>query len=143
MAFRRSALLEILGFDERLGAGTPFKSGEDTDALRRLSWIGRPGAYDPRIYVYHHHRRKTAEDVAEAHRGHDCGIGACFAKFGSRREPRGLYLRKWYWTMRRSSPRTNLRQIAAAFRFVARAGFLPNRVWTHPREGLAPTGEEP
>jgi glycosyltransferase involved in cell wall biosynthesis len=136
MAFRREALLEIGGFDERLGAGTRFKSGEDVDVLRRLSWCGKRGVYDPRICVYHHHGRKTDDDVRRASKGHDSGIGACFAKFACRREPRGVYLRQWYWQMRGNSMRRNVRQVSAALCFVARAGFVPKNVWTHPRHGL-------
>ena len=59
MAFRRDALLEIRGFDERLGAGTFFKSGEDTDVLRRLLLSGHSGIYSPKMLAYHHHGRKT------------------------------------------------------------------------------------
>ena len=76
MAFRRKPLLEARGFDERLGAGTRFRSGEDTDALWRLSLAGYDGRYEPDIVVYHHHRRKTLAEEAALLRGYDRGYGS-------------------------------------------------------------------
>ena len=58
MAFRRTILDQIGGFDENLGAGTSFAC-EDIDAVAASIWAGITGAYDPRPVVYHHHARKN------------------------------------------------------------------------------------
>ena len=57
MAFRRQALVDINGFDDNLGAGTPF-AFEDVDAELRALAAGWVGKYDPRSVVFHHHGRK-------------------------------------------------------------------------------------
>jgi cellulose synthase/poly-beta-1,6-N-acetylglucosamine synthase-like glycosyltransferase len=40
MAFRRTALEKIGGFDVALGAGTPARGGEDLAALISVLWAG-------------------------------------------------------------------------------------------------------
>lgn len=80
MAFRRGVLVEIGGFDERLGAGTPLRAGGDLDALSRASIAGHAGAYDPRPGVAHHHGRKTAAEGAAVTGGYDVGRGAYYLK---------------------------------------------------------------
>ena len=41
MAFRRQAVVEIGFFERKLGAGSPFRSGEDLDIALRLLQNGR------------------------------------------------------------------------------------------------------
>lgn len=55
MAFRRSRLVAIGGFDERLGAGAAGCS-EDSELWYRLLEHGDRLVYDPRAVVYHAHR---------------------------------------------------------------------------------------
>jgi glycosyltransferase involved in cell wall biosynthesis len=57
MAFRISALRELGGFDEALGAGTPAQGGEDTKAITDLLLAGRSTAYWPSAITRHFHRR--------------------------------------------------------------------------------------
>ncbi len=85
-ALRRDVFEAIGPFDERLGAGTPLHCGEDLDQLARASAAGFHGAYDPRILVYHHHRRSSREDGERLMRGYDIGRGAFYAK--ALRDPR-------------------------------------------------------
>lgn len=94
IAFRRSTLERIGGFDEALGAGTRFPS-EDIDAVATALWSGIPGAYDPRPTVYHHHGRKTLREARDLWLGYDWGRGAYFAKFILNPNSRTAYIRAW------------------------------------------------
>ncbi len=55
MAWRRSVLEQINGFDPALGAGTPAGSSEDIDALRRALLSGTTICYQPTALVWHDH----------------------------------------------------------------------------------------
>jgi glycosyltransferase involved in cell wall biosynthesis len=79
MSARREALEAVGGFDEMLGAGTPFSS-EDIDFVGRLSAKGYSGAYDPGPLVLHHHRRRADEEVRALARNYDIGRGAYYMK---------------------------------------------------------------
>lgn len=79
MAARRRVLETLDGFDELLGAGTPYPS-EDIDFVSRASAAGFNGTYDPRPVVAHHHRRRTAAEIESLHRSYDVGRGAYYAK---------------------------------------------------------------
>lgn len=57
MAFVRSALEEIHGFDVALGAGTLTGGGEDIDAFSHLVLRGHTLVYEPRAVCWHEHRR--------------------------------------------------------------------------------------
>lgn len=94
MAFRRTVLDRIGGFDECLGAGTPFAC-EDIDAVASASWAGIAGAYDPRPTVYHHHRRKAKHEENELWKAYDKGRGAYYVKYILRRNSRSKYLKSW------------------------------------------------
>jgi glycosyltransferase involved in cell wall biosynthesis len=78
LAFRRTALDGIGGFDPLFGSGARFPA-EDIDAAGRCSLRGWTGAYDPSIIVSHHHGRKAA-DVPKLFRAYDYGRGAYHAK---------------------------------------------------------------
>lgn len=55
MAWRKSTLTKIGGFDPALGAGTPPGSCEDIDALRRALCSGAVVCYQPTALVWHRH----------------------------------------------------------------------------------------
>jgi O-antigen biosynthesis protein len=57
MAFSGTALRELGGFDEDLGAGTPVGGGEDQDAFLRVILSGRRLVHEPSALVWHYHRR--------------------------------------------------------------------------------------
>ena len=63
MAFRRTALEKIGGFDVALGAGTPARGGEDLAALISVLWAGGSMGYEPAAFVHHRHRREYEELV--------------------------------------------------------------------------------
>lgn len=79
MAARRTVLEAVGGFDEMLGAGTPFPA-EDVDFLSRASAAGFGGAYDPRPVVRHHHERRESAEIRQLQRAYDLGRGAYYAK---------------------------------------------------------------
>ena len=56
MAFRRTTLLRMGGFDENLDVGPPLPGGGDLDVLRRA--LLQPGGvvYEPAVAVFHEHR---------------------------------------------------------------------------------------
>lgn len=100
MVFRRECLSAVGGFDERLGAGSFFRAGEDTDLLRRLSWHGYSGRYDPRALVYHHHGRKTPEEALRLRNNYSWGRGAGYAKCFLYQSWSKQVLKRWYYNLR-------------------------------------------
>jgi glycosyltransferase involved in cell wall biosynthesis len=79
-ACRRRVLDALRGFDKQLGAGARIPSGEDFDFQNRASCAGFAGIYDPRVVVWHHHRRRHPHDVEKLERDYDVGRGAVYAK---------------------------------------------------------------
>ena len=79
----RSDVPQIIGvFDERFGAGTPLKSGEETDLIYRAYAAGIPVEYRGDMVVYHWHGRKDIDEIKKVHRGYCIGTGALRAKHG-------------------------------------------------------------
>jgi GT2 family glycosyltransferase len=61
MAFRRSALENVGGFDEALDTGAPLPGGGDLDIFYRIVRAGYPFVREPKLVVYHQHRREYAK----------------------------------------------------------------------------------
>jgi GT2 family glycosyltransferase len=61
MAFRRSELIAIGGFDPALGAGSPAKAGEETCAFAAAILGGGRIVYQPRAVCWHEHRRDVEQ----------------------------------------------------------------------------------
>jgi len=61
MAFRRSLLLELGGFDDALDTGPPLPGGGDLDIFYRVVRAGHPLVYEPRFLVFHDHRREIEQ----------------------------------------------------------------------------------
>jgi glycosyltransferase involved in cell wall biosynthesis len=78
MAYRRSVLDRIGGFDPVFGSGTPFPC-DDCDAAARASLAGFAGLYTPDAVVYHHHGRK-AHTIEKSFREYDTARGAYHVK---------------------------------------------------------------
>ncbi|NNL54318.1 MAG: glycosyltransferase, partial [Woeseia sp.] len=57
MAFRRSLLIELGGFDNALDCGAPLPGGGDLDIFCRVIASGATLRYEPAAMVYHEHRR--------------------------------------------------------------------------------------
>jgi O-antigen biosynthesis protein len=89
MAFLRTVLDRIGGFDVALGAGTPAPAGEDTLALTLTLLSGYEIAYEPAALMWHHHR----QDVASLNRqlyGYSIGLTAFYAAL-LRHRPTALF----------------------------------------------------
>ncbi|MGA9007263.1 MAG: glycosyltransferase [Xanthobacteraceae bacterium] len=87
MFFHRSIFEKIGGFNERMGAGTPFPC-EDIEMAARASLAGYFGAQVPDFKVVHHHKRKTSSFAAVSLiEGYDYGRGAYYADLLARGTP--------------------------------------------------------
>lgn len=75
MAFRRTALLHVGGFDAALGTGTPSLGGEDLATLVQILWSGGRVAVEPTAVVHHRHRRSLPELERQLH-GYGLGFTA-------------------------------------------------------------------
>lgn len=124
-AFRREVLEAIGGFDDALGAGTPFAC-EDVDALARASAAGWHGAYDPRPVVQHHHGRKTREDVRRLRRVYDHARGAYYMKCVLTPGMRARYLRTWLRLAATQRPRRTAGELRGALAYARAAAGRPS-----------------
>jgi hypothetical protein len=79
MAFDRSALIRIGGFDVALGAGTPARASEDTAAIADLMLDGGTFVYQPGAIMWHEHRREIAE-VERQLDGYGSGLTAFYTR---------------------------------------------------------------
>jgi GT2 family glycosyltransferase len=60
MVFRRCALIELGGFDDALDTGAPLPGGGDLDMFYRVVRAGYPLISEPKLLVFHQHRREYA-----------------------------------------------------------------------------------
>jgi glycosyltransferase involved in cell wall biosynthesis len=93
MAFRRSILARIGGFDERLGAGASGCS-EDSEYWYRILAAGGTCLYEPRAVVFHHHRADWP-GLRRQHRaymeGHVAALVAQSDRYGNRGDLRRVF----------------------------------------------------
>ena len=139
MAFRRSILKRIGGFDEIFGR---IVACEDTDAIARASWAGVSGAYDPKPTVFHHHERKTKRQARKIWAFYQRGRGAYYAKCILNPASRRTYIQTWAkmtflqlrgpTTMRSRVAILNVlrRELAGALYYFRKAKGRANRVRT-------------
>jgi GT2 family glycosyltransferase len=93
MAFRRSALLALGGFDPALDVGTPSGGAGDLDMLHRILAHGYTLVYDPAVLVWHTHRR-SYRDLRRQIFDNGRGFGSyLFTVFRNRTVGRGSLLR--------------------------------------------------
>ena len=79
IAFRRAVFDGVGLFDEELGAGARFVSGEDTDMLYRALRAGWSVVCSDDITVVHHEWRSDPEEL-RLHAGYGLGAGAVAAR---------------------------------------------------------------
>jgi O-antigen biosynthesis protein len=79
MAFDRSALIRIGGFDVALGAGTPARAGEDTAAIADLMLDGGTFVYQPGAVMWHEHRAEFSEMERQLD-GYGSGLTAFYTR---------------------------------------------------------------
>jgi GT2 family glycosyltransferase len=60
MVVKRDLVLSLGGFDEALDTGPPLPGGGDLDIFLRVLRAGAPLVYEPRMVVFHRHRREFA-----------------------------------------------------------------------------------
>lgn len=116
MAFRRTALESIGGFDDLLGAGGRFRAGEDKDGFWRVHRAGWRVVAAPGMAVTHvvHRDERQARKVMQ---GYGVGTGALVVKRRALGDPRPL-LRQELW----------------------RHGALPTYYWSKQRRFAAASG---
>jgi glycosyltransferase involved in cell wall biosynthesis len=118
MAFRREVLMLIGGFDELMGAGTPFPC-EDADAMLRALASGWRGKYDFRPVVFHHHGRKPeTESLNKLLKSYAFGRGSYYMKCLLQMPQRKQCMLHWARSMRRRSRRTNVYEALAALLYL-------------------------
>lgn len=79
MAFDRSVLEALGGFDVTLGAGTPAPAGEDTAAICDLMLSGATFVYWPGAIMWHSHRR-TMPELEKQLYGYGAGLTAFYLR---------------------------------------------------------------
>lgn len=85
VALPRDVMVEIGGYDERLGAGTRFPGAEDHDLSLRLLDAGCEVRHVPEAVVLHRSWR-ARRDVVRLRWGYARGVGAFYAKHASVRD---------------------------------------------------------
>jgi GT2 family glycosyltransferase len=78
-AVRRSVILEVGGFDEGLGIGSPAGGGEDIDIFLRILRRGHRLVKQPSAVVWHRHRQ-TAQELDLQIYSYGLGLGAWIFK---------------------------------------------------------------
>ena len=96
MAFRRSTLEAIGGFDDALDTGPPLPGGGDLDAFFRVVRAGFPLVYEPRAIVRHKHRQEHAE-LRRQYYTWGAGFLAFLGKCWARHEDRPAVVRMVMW----------------------------------------------
>jgi GT2 family glycosyltransferase len=86
-AVQKNVVIEVGGFDEGLGIGSPTGGGEDIDLFVRILLSGYQLVREPSAVVWHKHRRTTAELETQVF-NYGLGLGAWIAKLGT--NPRTL-----------------------------------------------------
>jgi len=120
VAYRRTALSDVDGFDPWFGGGALY-SGEEVELMARISAAGWKGAYDPKPVVYHHHGRKTQQDEWRLRRWYDRGRGAYYGKCMLNRRMRKVYVKNWLLTRQHQSWRATALEVVSGLDYVARA----------------------
>jgi cellulose synthase/poly-beta-1,6-N-acetylglucosamine synthase-like glycosyltransferase len=121
VAFRRSALVGVGGYDEAMGPGTPIHAAEDQDLMWRVASAGWAGVYDPAAVVVHRQWRGRRGSLAQSFR-YGIGAGAVAVKAIRIRRREGweiLLARLW-----RDGVVQALRDLQAGYEWGAVAGLV-------------------
>jgi glycosyltransferase involved in cell wall biosynthesis len=92
-AMRRTAVLDLGGFDEALGVGTVTGGGEDIDMFSRVVLAGAALVVEPAALVWHRHRADLPALRLQA-RGYGTGLGAWLTKIALRPHTLGMALQR-------------------------------------------------
>jgi hypothetical protein len=77
MLFRRTALVDLNGFDENIGVGapSPWQACEGQDLLLRALRVDKPCYFDPALFGHHEELDVSAPDKNMIHKGRTYGRG--------------------------------------------------------------------
>jgi GT2 family glycosyltransferase len=121
MVVRKDVVLALGGFDEALDTGRALPGGGDLDVFYRVLRAGHALAYEPRMLVFHKHRR-SYRSMLRQYRSWGAGLAAYLEKTvaaePAQREP-ARRLRRWWLGYQ-------LRELARGLR--RRSGALPDQV---------------
>lgn len=81
MAFRKTALQALRGFDPLLGPGAICKADEDLDLLYRSLKKKLKIVYSPEVIVLHNHGRRTEAEDDKTSTAYALGRGAFYVKY--------------------------------------------------------------
>lgn len=106
MAIRRRRVIELGGFDERIGPGAAGGCGDDSEFWHRLIFAGDSAIYEPLSVVRHRHRRDWAalEHQARGYSfGHIVALFVQYARDGDRGDLVRAFLVFPYQLLRRAA----------------------------------------
>jgi glycosyltransferase involved in cell wall biosynthesis len=95
-AVRRQFVEKVSGFDSHFGAGTPFPV-EDSDFFYRVWRAEGKLVYEPSMFVWHDHGRRSTADKCGIVRGYMIGRGAFYSKHVFARDK--SVLQAFYWEL--------------------------------------------
>ncbi|MCV7152502.1 glycosyltransferase [Mycolicibacterium pyrenivorans] len=93
IAFRRSVVRWLGGFDEGMGVGSPTGGGEDIDMFVRVLLARRTLVYEPGALIWHRHR-KSLEELETQIYNYGLGLGAWITKLLLRPRTLGMVVRR-------------------------------------------------
>jgi GT2 family glycosyltransferase len=91
MAVRRDRFLEVGGFDEMMGVGSPLRAWNDRDFGYRLLRRGGRIIYTPDALIFHRHWRAW-NAVSRTYRNYASATGAAAAKYVRCGDWQGIYI---------------------------------------------------
>ena len=130
MVVRKDVVLALGGFDEALDTGPALPGGGDLDLFYRVLRAGHPLAYEPRMLVFHTHRR-SYRSMLRQYRSWGVGLAAYLEKTVAADPAQGELarrLRRWWLGYQ-------LRELVRGVR--RQGGALPDQVFAE-LAGLSP-----
>lgn len=121
MVVRKDVVLALGGFDEALDTGPALPGGGDLDLFYRVLRAGHPLAYEPRMLVFHKHRR-SYRSMLRQYRSWGAGLAAYLEKTVAAdpaQQDLARRLRRWWLEYQ-------LRELLRGMR--RRSGALPDQV---------------
>jgi GT2 family glycosyltransferase len=121
MVVRKDVVLELGGFDEALDTGPALPGGGDLDVFYRVLRAGHTLAYEPRMLVFHKHRR-SYRSMLRQYRSWGAGLAAYLEKTVAAepaQQELARRLRRWWLGYQ-------LRELARGLR--RQSGALPDQV---------------
>ena len=98
MVLHRETVLDLGGFDEALDTGPPLPGGGDLDIFFRVAQAGKALVYEPRMLVFHKHRREH-EQLRRQYWTWGTGLMAYLGKTSAtepQERPKLWDLRRWW-----------------------------------------------